>query len=141
VCAMAKFRKLDALAQRYLDRFEAEDSAAASDPALGETLDRLSRAWLETMQAGWTLGPRLWNAAGGALEAEPSGTRGAGEGKADDTRAAHGTAPTATASAGGPDELAALRARLDELERRLAELEPAAERGHGPGRGTSRSRS
>src|SRR5690606_2951944 len=137
---MVKPEELDALAERYLDLFEAEDSAVAADPAMGEALDRMTRAWIEIAQAGWAVGPRVWNAVSGGVPRGSTASESAGVGKPDDTRAAHGAAPAAAASGGGTGDLAALRARLEDLERQLAELEPAAERGTQPRPGTGSGR-
>ena len=138
---MAKPDELEELAQRYLDLFEAEDSAAAADPVLGEALDKITRAWIEAAQAGWALAPRVWNAAGGGAAAAATGAGRPGEGKSNDPRAAYGAAPPAAAPGSGTGELAALHARLDELESQLARLEPAAERGPQPDEGTGGGRS
>ena len=105
---MGKPEDLDQLAQRYLDLFEAEDSAAAADPVLGEALDKITRAWVEAAQAGWALAPRVWNAAGGGAAAGATGAGRAGEGKSNDSRAAYGAAPPAAAPGSGTGELAAL---------------------------------
>jgi len=120
---MAKADELEELAQRYLDLFEGEFSAAAGDPLLGETLDRLSQIWFETAQATWTLAPRIWNGVTADFPAGPPSLSGGEESKSNDARAADGSASPSTASGSRGAELAALRRSLEELEKQLAELE------------------
>src|SRR5690625_3031244 len=137
---MGKPEDLDELAQRYLDLFEAEDSAAAADPVLGEALDKITRAWIEAAQAGWALAPRVWNAAGGGPAEAATGAGRPGGGKSDDRRTAYGAAPPTAAHGSGTGEVEALHARLDELESQLAQLAPAAERRPQPSEGTGGGR-
>src|SRR5882672_5265666 len=111
----------DALARRYLDLWEEQMAAWASDGALADAL----RLWLEL--AGMD---RF--GAGGAGDGAP------GRGGKDGERAAR-TAPAAAASGHRDHDLAELAGHLAALERRLAALEarvPAADAGAGrrPGR-------
>jgi hypothetical protein len=104
---------LAALARRYLDLWEHQVAAMASDPALAEQLTRLFRAIGDGMAA-----------VAGGVEGHESHKARRGAGKA-------GAAAAAAASGGGGVELAELARRLAALERRLEKLEAAGAR---PGR-------
>ncbi|WP_366555419.1 hypothetical protein [Aquibaculum sediminis] len=140
---MNRQHDLETLAQRYIDAFEAEDSALPADTAFGEAMDRLTRAWFEAAGAGWALAPRLWNA-GPLAPSETASAHATGEqarhdrtpapaaatGKAA-TTPPPGPSPAQPASGGSAGDLAALRARLAELERQLAAMEGATKRSPG----------
>ncbi|MDF2096471.1 hypothetical protein [Aquibaculum arenosum] len=134
---------LQTLAQRYIDAFEAEDSALPADPAFGEAMDRLTRAWFEAAGAGWALAPRLWNA-GPLAPNEPASAHATGEEARNDrppapaaasgeatTTSSPGPTPAQPASGSSAGDLAALRARLAELERQLAAMERTSDSGAG----------
>jgi hypothetical protein len=102
---MADDPTFDALAKRYLDLWQGQLSALSGDRQLTETLARL----LASANAGVA---SAFDTARRANEQARSGARTAG-----------GAAAAAAASADGTAELERLRARIDALEQRVAELE------------------
>jgi hypothetical protein len=120
---------LKALASRYVDLWEDQIAALATDPALSE----LFRAWMGLAGMGMAgAGPLPWTgfAAGvageGRTETKPTGSGSEAR-----------TAPAAAASVDRRDDLARLAERLAALEERLARLESGGgERPKGPGGGS-----
>jgi hypothetical protein len=120
---------LKALAERYLNLWEEQFTAAAADP----TLNAVMSAWLESWR-GFGYGRRSATTAHAAHPAKEAPDHAA------QSSSAGGTAPAGPAPANGGPGLSEILERLDRLERRLAVLE--RERG-GKGRkaGSRRGRS
>jgi uncharacterized protein YceH (UPF0502 family) len=111
---MADNPDYDALAKRYLDLWQSQLSALSSDRQLTETMARLLATTNASMAAAFETARRahaeVRNAAGDAA---------AGSSAA----AAAGSPAAAAAPADGASDLGQLRARLDALEQRVAQLE------------------
>jgi hypothetical protein len=121
-----------ALAERFLDLWQDQLAAVATDPDLAELVARLWSQWL--------VGPTAWR--GPAAEAAATGARGPRAGRARGAARRHeapvepgGETPRAAPAAAAPGDRGAdvgdLLARLGTLEKRLAALErtPRTRRG------------
>jgi hypothetical protein len=102
--AMADDPDFDALARRYLDLWQNQLSALSSDRQLTETMARLLATTNASMAAAFETARKAHDARHAS-----SGTPG--------------TAAAAAAPADGAADLGQLRARLDALEQRVADLE------------------
>jgi hypothetical protein len=141
---------LDELAERYLDLWQDQMSALASDPEFAEVMNRLlasSAAAMPDLAAAWAAWPAMMAGLGAGKRTEDGkdaeqtdgGPGAAPTGRKGGARAAKG-APRAEAAAAAPGDR---RADLVELARRLAALEDrvaALESGPGQGRGGARGR-
>ncbi|HJQ56996.1 MAG TPA: hypothetical protein VJ890_08825 [Vineibacter sp.] len=106
---MADPTDYDSLAKRYLDLWQSQLSALSSDRQLTETMARL----LATTNA--SMASVFENVRRAQADARHRDSDAGG--------APAGTATAAAAPADGAADLGQLRARLDALERRVAELE------------------
>src|SRR5262245_43963543 len=128
---MSDSSKLDALARRYLDLWEEQTGAWASDAALADIL----RLWLELVGLDrYGAAVRSGMNAGGWSDRTAGASRNGGQDPA-------GTAAAAPASGDRDHDMAEFARRLATLEQRLAAVEtriPTADAG--PGRGPARGR-
>ena len=143
---MTKPPDLEALARRYVELWQDQIAAAASDPELTEALVRMMQLMGGGLAASTALWQNLW-AGATSRQAAPQGGGGFGPGSMyghDGSRqhyptswptswptgwaspAAPGPAPAAGASDVGGVDLAQLDARLAVLEKRLAAVETGA---------------
>jgi hypothetical protein len=121
-----------ALAERFLDLWQDQLAAVATDPDLAELVARLWSQWL--------VGPAAWRPPPAAAPARPSAARPARPREAprhhDTTGQAGGaetpgTAPAAAASGDRGADVGDLLARIGTLEKRLAALERTPHRSRG----------
>jgi hypothetical protein len=106
---MADPTDYDSLAKRYLDLWQSQLSALSSDRQLTETMARMLATTNASMAAAFETARRAH-----ADARQRDATAGG---------AAPGAAPAAAAPPDGTAELGQLRARVELLERRVAELE------------------
>ncbi|MCW5774156.1 MAG: hypothetical protein KIT16_21110 [Rhodospirillaceae bacterium] len=128
--AMPETPDLKALAERYLDLWEEQFAAAATDPAMAAAMT----AWL---------GP--WRNFTAGAEAATAATRKEQDGRAGAKAKADPQANRAAAAAAAPGDggrgIGDLLERLERIERRLDALErKRGGKGGGPGAGARRSR-
>jgi hypothetical protein len=152
---MSDTADLDALAERYLDLWQDQMSALASDPEFAEVMNRLvasSAAAMPEVAAAWAAWPAMMaallpGAAGGrrengkgAQQAEESAGR-AGTGDKGGAQAARGPARAKAAASAPRDrgaDLVELARRIAALEQRVADLESGPGKGRRSARGGSR---
>jgi hypothetical protein len=121
-----------ALAERFLDLWQDQLAAVATDPDLAEQVARLWSQWL--------VGPTAWRPAPAAAPARPCAARPARSrepprhhdttGQAGDAEAPRAT-PAAAASGDRGADVGDLLARIGTLEKRLAALERTPRRSRG----------
>ena len=115
---------LESLARRYVELWQDQMVAAASDPELTESLTRV----LRTAGGGFAATAAGWRSLWPAPAHEPG------------VQASPGPAPTAPAPADRGGDLAQFALRLAALEERVATLESGPGRTRGPARAGSRRR-
>ncbi len=143
---------LNELAERYLDLWQDQMSALASDPEFAEVMNRLlasSTAAMPDLAAAWTAWPAMMAELGaggqtkdgkGGEQTEaapgvpPSGRKGAGRGGKSPSR----SEAAAVASGDRGTDMVELARRLAALEDRVAALESIPRKGRGGARGGPR---
>lgn len=130
---MADETDLDELARRYLDLWQDQMSALASDPEAAEAMTRLMTAAGANGSATWPafvpgFGPAGAGRDGEASEKDPDG---AATDQAEGSAASSGAAAAAASSSHGGADLDRLASRLAELEERVRALESSPRRASG----------
>ena len=132
---MADTPDIDQMAQQYLDLWQDHLKGMAADPKVGQTVAQLTQMMTGTGAAFAALAQQMSAAANAAQMANKEST-------ADDRSETAGRAAPPAAAHGDPNfDLAQLARRLDDIERRLADLEAGTgEPGKGSGSTARRRR-
>lgn len=152
---------LEDLARRYVDLWQDQMTALASDPEFAESLQKVMAAMgvaasgLPAMWSAWPAAmtslmaaaqPGMSNPQGQETHGQPAGGKQNGSGAPAAARSAEppateaGAASAAAASPGGGADLGELEKRLAALEQRLRSLEGSLDGGTGRARGRAKGK-